>query len=578
MKKLLPALFTVLCAAALAQTNMISTNPLAEQIMLGSYNPATYQASTVLNHPDTISRGINVRVNPDSLHAYLEALRLFKNRNTGSDTVSSVKGVGAARRWVYSKFQQLSAANENRLIPSYLQFDLAICSIPQHRDIYAVLPGMDTTDKSVLIIEGHMDSRCEGLCDTACLAEGMEDNGSGTALVLELARVMSKYSYNHTLVFLVTVGEEQGLYGAYAFANYCNQKGIQILCVQNNDIDGGIICGATSSPPSCPGLNNIDSTHMRIFSYGGFNSAHKQFARFCKLEYKEQLLAYNLCAVPMLINIMTPEDRTGRSGDHIPFRQKNYTTSRLMSENEHGNANVSNINYTDRQHSTRDILGADTNNDGQPDSFYVDFHYLTRNTVINGNAMGMAGIGPKKPDLTAVYIGGTKVVITITQQTQYQKYRIAVRTTTNDWDTVYTFVNALTDTLDVINPGTYIFSTASVDTKNVESLFSKEIQVVVTSVNELTKDNGIMLLQNKPNPFDEATGISVLVNTPVKYREAYVSIKDISGKEIQKLPITLTSGMNEVNYEHGYHATGTFTYTLVIDGKPVQSKTMVFEN
>ncbi len=70
-----------------------------------------------------------------------------------------------------------------------------------------MLPGTDTTDKSIVIIEGHIDSRCEGLCDTLCNAQGIEDNASGTALVMELARVMSKYSYKQTIVFFVTIAE-----------------------------------------------------------------------------------------------------------------------------------------------------------------------------------------------------------------------------------------------------------------------------------------------------------------------------------------------------------------------------------
>jgi len=172
-------------APANAQVINICTNPAAEQVMLGMYDPATYMATTVLNHPDSISMGINANVSPDSLHAYLNSLKSFQTRNTGSDTLSPVRGIGAARRWVYDKFQQFSARNENRLLPSYLQFDTAICSITQHKNIFAVLPGTDTSDKSIIIIEGHIDSRCAGLCDTNCTAQGMEDNGSGTALVME---------------------------------------------------------------------------------------------------------------------------------------------------------------------------------------------------------------------------------------------------------------------------------------------------------------------------------------------------------------------------------------------------------
>src|SRR5262245_57898928 len=153
---------SALTVTASAQTAMLSTNPVAEQVMLGAYDPAAYLPATVITHPDSIARGINNRVSPDSLHAYLEVLRTFKNRNTGSDTVSSTKGIGAARRWVYSKFQEFSSQSGSRLIPSYLQFDLLICTQPQHRNIVAVLPGSDTSDKSIIIIEGHIDSRCAG--------------------------------------------------------------------------------------------------------------------------------------------------------------------------------------------------------------------------------------------------------------------------------------------------------------------------------------------------------------------------------------------------------------------------------
>ena len=131
---------------------------------------------------------------------------------------------------------------------------------------------------------------------------------------------------------MATTGEEQGLYGAQAFANYAKAKGIKIKAVLNNDVIGGIICGYTSSAPSCPGYGDLDSTHVRLFSYGSFNAPCKGLSRFIKLEYKENLSS--LVAVPMGINIMSPEDRTGRGGDHIPFREGGYTAMRFTAENE----------------------------------------------------------------------------------------------------------------------------------------------------------------------------------------------------------------------------------------------------
>ncbi len=563
---------------SVAQVVNTCTNTAAGNVLKGTYDPNLYTATNVIINPDSISWGINNAVSPDSLHAYLNILKSFGTRNTGSDTVSPVRGIGAARRWMYNKFQQISNQNEHRLLPSYLQFDTTICGVLRHRNIMAVLPGLDTADKSIVVIEAHIDSRCEGLCDTNCVAQGMEDNGSGTALVLELARVMSRYSYNHTLVFLVVIGEEQGLYGGQAFAAYCKANGIAIKSVINNDITGGIICGHTSSAPSCPGYEEIDSTHVRLFSFGGFNSFHKGLARYIKLEYNEMIKP--IATVPMGINIMTNEDRTGRGGDHIPFRALGYTAIRVTSQNEAGDANVTSTGYTDRQHTSRDSIGVDINGDGAIDTFFVDFNYLSRNTNINGNAAGLIAISPKTPDFTLTSTGGN-LIVNITAHPEYLNYRVGVRSTTNDWDSVYTFTGSLTTSIDV-PPATYIVSVASVDTVGVESLFSEELRYSVAPVNSVGQivngNKSIELLQNKPNPADEATMISVSVTDKIIYRSAVIVITDLNGKEVSRKPIELEMGINEITYEHGFNMVGTYIYSLIVDGKIMQSRRMVFTN
>jgi hypothetical protein len=582
MKKyLLFPLLLVFVNVLLGQTNLKVTNPIAEQVMLGNFNPADFMASVVINDPATLVNAIHDEISTDSLQVYITRLSEFRNRNSGSDTLSTTEGIGAARNWIETKFQQFSAANEGRLQTGFFQYDEEICGMSRHKNTIAVLPGMDATDHSIIIIEGHMDSRCAGLCDIDCDAEGVEDNASGTVLVMELARVMSQYSFNQTIVFMATTAEEQGLLGANAFAQWCENENIPVKAVFNNDVVGGIICGETSSEPSCPGFNHVDSTQVRLFSFGGFNSRNKGLSRFIKLEYQEELLP--LVSVPMMLTIMSAEDRTGRGSDHIPFRERGYAAMRFCSANEHGNADVSDPDYHDRQHTSEDILGVDTDNDMVIDSFFVDFNYLARNATINGVAASMAAIGPKTPIEFIYQEGGDKeIYVEITDPEDYLHYRIGLRALSNDFDTIYTLVGSKIGTFQHDSPGTFLpLSIASVDTNGIESLFTGEQLPDALGVNDPTLEErmkAIELVQNKPNPFDEATTIGFYVNKKVSYQKAFIIIYDLSGMEIERIPTQIQKGMNEVLYTHGYNKVGTFVYSLVIDGNVIDSKKMIFSN
>ena len=150
-----------LLSKAVSQTNIQFTNTISEQIIKGNFNPSSYLSSSPINQHDAIVSFIQNNVSADTLKSYILKLATFENRNTASDTVSTSTGIGAARRWVFQKFSNFSAQAESRLIPSYFQFERNICGVIQHRNIIAVLPGTDTTNHEVIVIEGHMDSRCE---------------------------------------------------------------------------------------------------------------------------------------------------------------------------------------------------------------------------------------------------------------------------------------------------------------------------------------------------------------------------------------------------------------------------------
>lgn len=583
MRIILPVLM-LFCSNVFCQNNILVTNPVVEDIMLGNYNPADYAASEIIDQPEDIIAAIQAEISPEMLKGYLLELNIFETRHTSSDTISDVNGFGAARRWAVGKFADWSTENENRLIPFYLQFDQDICGVGQHRNACAILPGMDVEDPSILVIEAHMDSRCDEACDADCTAMGMEDNGSGTALVIELARVMSQFSFDHSIVFMCTTGEEQGLFGSNAFAEFCVQKDIDVKAVFNNDIVGGIVCGETSSAPSCPGLGDVDSTQVRLFSASG---ASKQLSRFNKLQYQEELM--DMVTVPMMLTIMSAEDRTGRGGDHIPFRQKGFTAMRFTSANEHGNADSSNPDYHDRQHTSEDILGVDTDGDMELDSFFVDFNYLARNAVINGVAAGMAALGPVTPTYEGFRVDNADSVrIDITDDLDYNHYRIFSRTNMQDFDTIYTLIGDKSIKLPYLTGGGILnnISVASVDENGIESLFTPEqfLFPIVSATGEVIEEANTTpkkiatLYQNRPNPFDESTVINFFVHENNSIKEVYLGIFDIEGREVNRIPTAFKAGLNEVIYTHGYNQTGTYIYSLVIDGVVVDSRRMIFAN
>jgi hypothetical protein len=590
-------LILILClstgAAAFAQSNESVTSATVNNILLGNYTPSTYQAATVITDPNVISQGLLGNISVDSLTASLYALNSFQNRNTFSDTSSTTLGIGAARRWAYNKFVEYSQASGSRLQVGYLKFTYNPSSYPctespsiqTHYNVLAVLPGSQTTDKSIIIIEAHIDSRNSNNCDGTGSAPGIGDNATGTAMVLELARIMSQYTFRNTIVFSINTGEEQGLIGAHALAEYLKAQGVLIKAVNNNDVSGGIFCGHTASGPGCPYYGNLDSIELRIFSLGDVNSPDKQWARYIKLEYKEQLSS--LVTVPTDLQIMENDDRIGRGGDHQAFTDIGYTAVRFTQANEDGDANSDSAGYTDRQHSLRDSLGREVG--GVIDSIYVNVAYLARNTLVNGNSLAMVALGPDTVTLTASLWTANTVQVKFSPA-RAPAYRVAIRSTSNDWDSVYTITGASSGIITVPYGAnsTFYISAAAVDANGTESQFSAEWTLSTGMVVlEMTPDTvqpapppisyyGIQLLPNRPNPFDESTLIIINSGTDIFANRTCLLFTGIDGRVISRIPVSLQKGVNQVVYNQGFDASGIYICTLLIDGQPVQSTKMIF--
>jgi len=577
----LAALLCCLPAVMLGQGNMTVSNPEAEQVIFGNYDPALYTPPVIINHPDSILQGIINRISKDTLLANLGRIDSFYNRNTGSDTVSQGHGIGACRRWIYSRLLDYSMKNNNRLLVSYLDYDWYKCGQEHHRNVFAVLPGLDTARKDILYLEGHYDTRCEGVCDTACYTPGMEDNGSGTVLVMELARIMSRYAYDRTIIFALTTSEDQGLWGAKAFAKFLFNNNINIKACFNNDVIGGVICGYTSSPPGCPYPNHIDSTHVRVFSYSAGNdssavSPHKQLARYIKLHQEEKINP--LLETPMTLNLIITEDRNGRSGDHVPFREKGYPAVRFTSQNEHGNGQGI---PPDRQHTSGDILGVDTDipPDGIIDSFYVDMGYLRRNAITNGVNLGYLALSPPPPaPVFSAVPFGIRIALT-GPDTLYQHYRVGVRSKGSGslyFDTVYTFINTTEPVIDdLVHDREYYFTVMNV-LNGVESQFPDEYSMVVSGTGDHTgMINGIRMYQNRPNPVQGSTVIMVDNDAGNGPLPAEIILRDVAGRIVEKIPVILSPGRNSVEYSNTEGYRGFYTYSLAVDGRTIMTRKMI---
>lgn len=572
--------FTIFSSAA--QTNIKVSNPTAENILLGNYNPLDYQPSKIINHPDSIIRGFINDISSDSLLSYLNKLESFYNRNTASDTFSNLKGIGACRRWIYSKFQQFSQINESRLVTSYLEFDRNVCGMFTHKNVFAVLPGLDPNNDEILIVEGHFDTRCEGGCDTLCYTPGMDDNGSGTVLVMELARVMSKYAFDKTIIFTNTTGEDQGLHGAYAWAAYCDNQDLNIKACFNNDVVGGIYCGFTSSPPSCPFPGHTDSTHVRLFSYSQINdsfrqSAHKQLARYIKMQQEEKInpeLDY-----PLIINLMIMEDRTGRSGDHIPFRKKGYPAIRYCAANEHGNGKGI---LPDRTHTTTDIIGLDTTQppDGSIDSFFVNLNYLKRNAISNAINMGLIANSPPPPQPVFSPVWTGLEIMMKDRDSLFKNYLVGIRSKgsgTLYFDTIMSFTGQSKIHINNLDYNkTYYFSVANVD-NGIASLFSEEFSYEYLGKVEDQPQQEFSLSQNNPNPFSHKTQINIIADHANANKASWIVIRDITGKIVLKERIRIQNGIHTYTFINNLHLKGLYLYSVIMENQTIQTRRMLIK-
>ena len=267
-------------------------------------------------------------VSADRIAEIEKKLESFETRNTFSDPAQANRGIGAARQWILDQFKsyspRLQVSFDTHMIPKSGRVWKDI----ELRNVVAVLPGkMQQAAARWILITGHYDSlnlrvppeiRSDPAKAAEIIAPGVTDDGSGTACVMECARVLSQYEFDATLVFVAFAGEEQGLLGARAMAKRLKEKSQSIQAVLNNDIIGSEVSGN----------GVIDNRRVLVFSDDPNDSPSRQIARYVKRigerYYPE-----------MTIDLIFRYDRFGRGGDHTAFNQEGFAGVRITTPNEH---------------------------------------------------------------------------------------------------------------------------------------------------------------------------------------------------------------------------------------------------
>ena len=349
-------------------------------------------ASTLAADAPPPDEPIGLREIPDSvseteLHATIAKLVGFGTRHTLSDTKSSKRGIGAARRWVQSRFEAISKDCGGCLeiaTPAQTVTGKRVPQPTEVMDIVAIQRGSTDADR-VIVITGHLDSRVTDVMDFTHDAPGANDDASGSAAVIEAARVLSRHKFAATLVFAVVSGEEQGLYGGKVIADYVKQRGWHVETDLNNDIVGntqgqdGVIDNTTVRVFSEGTKSNetLDQAKYRRYHGGEVDSPSRNVARYVAALAERYLTNFH-------VRMVYRTDRYGRGGDQVPFLEAGYPAVRFTEAHE---------NYT-RQHQdlrTENGIRYGDTLDG------VDFAYLAQVTRLNVLAMASMAAAPAPP-------------------------------------------------------------------------------------------------------------------------------------------------------------------------------------
>jgi hypothetical protein len=319
-------------------------------------------------------------VSASRLQVTVKTLAAFTTRHTLSDISSADRGIGAAREWILHELRSGNPRLQVGFDVHHLAQQGRITKPVELRNIVAVLPGRSSRR---IYITAHYDTvnigpgaqlasntqppgvtrpdaQLNPAQDYNALAPGANDNGSGTALTMELARVLatSGVDFDATLVFALWAGEEQGLFGSRAHAQRLQENDAAVDAVFNNDIVGN----------SRGGDGVVDANSVRVYAQGPEDSMSRSLARYVEKAAAAYVPSHK-------VRLMAREDRFSRSSDHTSFAQRGFPAVVFRESKEDFS----------RQH------GSDDTPEG------VDFEYLAKNARVNVAAAALLAMAPPAP-------------------------------------------------------------------------------------------------------------------------------------------------------------------------------------
>jgi hypothetical protein len=423
--------------------------------------PGTGEAAASAYHVPHDVRDMLGEMKRQNVENTIRALVSFGTRSTLSSQDDPVRGIGAARSYLLAQFQAIAATSGGRMtveLQSYVQQPASRIPVPTTiSNVVATLRGSQPESEGrIYVVSGHYDSRCTDVINSTCDAPGANDDASGVAAVLEMARVMATRTFDATIIFMAVAGEEQGLYGSTYFATQAKLAGRDIAGMFTNDIIGSSHGDGGEHDPhtvrvfaeGVPTSETAAEANIRRSVGGENDSPSRQLARFVKDVGENN-------ATDMRVDIIYRRDRYLRGGDHIPFLQQGYPALRFTEPHE------------DFAHQHQDVRTENGTVFGDlPD--FVDFAYTTRVARVNAAALTALARAPAAPKgakiITTQLTNNTDLAWDANLEPDLDGYEIVHRETTEAfWTSTIKVGNVTSYTVPGLSKDNFFFGVRAVD-------------------------------------------------------------------------------------------------------------------